>query len=56
MATEPLTPLSRFPSYTLTPRPLSRALLALPSVRLLDGLGRVGGCGEPPRPPLTPTR
>jgi hypothetical protein len=57
MATEPLTPLSRFPEvFTLAPRPLSRELQPWPYVRLLDGLVRVGGCGKPPRPPLMPAR
>jgi hypothetical protein len=43
------------PVFTLTPRSLSRALLAWPYVRLLNGLvGR--RMRRPPRPPLTPAR
>jgi len=45
------TPVAILARSTLTPRSSSRALLAWPYVRLLDGLVRVGGCGGPPRPP-----
>ena len=44
-AIEPLTPLSRAP-FTLAPRSPSGALHAWPCVRLLNGLARVGGCGD----------
>jgi hypothetical protein len=57
MATEPLTPLSRFPEIS-HPRasPAFAGAATWPYVRLLNGLVRVGGCGKPPRPPLTPAR
>jgi hypothetical protein len=54
-AIEPLTPLSRSLVHPRASLAFASAA-SWPSVLLLEGFERVGGCRRPPRPPLTPSR